>query len=298
MRDSETALLADGASVEHLASGAAWSEGPVWLPSTRRVRWSDIPRSRILEWDAGTGETSVVREHAEYPNGRTLDLEGRIVQCSHGRRAIERETPDGPEIVVDRWSGGRFHSPNDVVVASDGAIWFTDPPYGLHPNGREGRPAPREYEGCFVFRVDPRSGVAEPVITTMVEPNGLAFSPDERTLYVADTGFFGGAPEAKHILAFDVEGLGPAARGTTFARVPVGAADGFRVDEQGRVWTSAGDGVYVYAPDGTLVGGIPAPERISNVCFGGDDGTTLFLTAAGGLYGVRTTTRQAPRPPA
>ena len=169
-------------NLERLASDTQWSEGPVWLAETRSIRWSDIPNNRILEWHSATGETEVFREDAEFANGRTLDRHGRVVQCSHGRRAVERETPDGQQTVVDRWTGGRFNSPNDLVVASDGSIWFTDPPYGLHPSGREGRPGEQDYDGCYVFRWDPTTEEATPVVTDMVHPNGIAFSPDESAL--------------------------------------------------------------------------------------------------------------------
>jgi len=271
--------------LERLSDGTAWSEGPVWLAETRSVRWSDIPNNRILEWDSISGETGVFRDDAEFTNGRTLDTQGLVVQCSHGRRAIERETPEGPETVVDRWAGGRFNSPNDLVVASDGSIWFTDPPYGLHPSGHEGRPGEQEYDGCYVFRWDPTTNEAIPVVTDMVHPNGLAFSPDESVLYVSDTGFYGDHPEAKHILRFDLDGTHRPGPSAVFAVVPHGAADGFTVDEAGRVWTSAGDGVYVYAPSGELLAHIPVPETVSNVCFG--EGV-LYITAASGLYRVRT----------
>lgn len=271
-------------NLERLAGDAKWSEGPVWLSESRSVRWSDIPNNRILEWSSITGETRVFRHDAEFTNGRTLDLQGQVVQCSHGRRAIERESPDGPQTVVDRWAGGRFNSPNDLVAASDGSIWFTDPPYGLHPSGREGRPGEQEYDGCFVFRWDPSTDEATPVVTDMVHPNGLAFSPDESVLYVSDTGFYGDHPEAKHILRFELDGARLRGPGEVFAVVPVGAADGFVVDEAGRVWTSAGDGVYVYSPSGELLAHIPVPETVSNVCFGEGD---LFITAATGLYRVR-----------
>lgn len=271
-------------NLERLAGDTKWSEGPVWLAETRSVRWSDIPNNRILEWNSATGETSVFRDDAEFANGRKLDLQGHVVQCSHGRRAIERETPEGPQIVVDRWAGGRFNSPNDLAAASDGSIWFTDPPYGLHPSGREGRPGEQEYDGCYVFRWDPTTTEATPVVTDMVHPNGLAFSPDETVLYVSDTGFYGDHPEAKHILRFELDGTRPRGPGEVFAVVPVGASDGFLVDEAGRVWTSAGDGVYVYSPSGDLLAHIPVPETVANVCFGDGD---LYIAAESGLYRVR-----------
>lgn len=287
------APIAPGAALERLASDAVWSEGPIWLAEAGRLRWSDIPNDRILEWEAATGEVTTFRHPAEFANGRALDREGRVIQCSHGRRAIEREGVSGPEVLVDRWSGGRFNSPNDLAVASDGAIWFTDPPYGIDPSGREGHPGTSEYGGCFVFRWDPVTGAAEPVITSMVHPNGIAFSPDGSRLYVADTGFYAGHPEAQQIRVFEVDGSTASGPGMEFARPPVGASDGFTVDREGRLWSSAGDGIYIYAPDGTLVGHVPVPETVSNCTFGGDDGQDLFITASTSLYRIRTTTTAA-----
>lgn len=271
--------------LEKLWTGGEWLEGPVWLPATQSVRFSDIPNNRILEFDRATGETRVHREDVEYTNGRILDLEGRVVQCSHGRRAVEREVDGEVEVLVDRWEGGRFNSPNDVVVASDGAIWFTDPPYGIQASGREGHPGHQDYVGCFVFRLDPATGVASPVITDIVHPNGLAFSPDERLLYVTDTGVAGG-----HIRLYRVD----TGEGRVFA-TPPGTTDGLRVDTTGRVWTSAGEAVQVFSPNGDLLLDIPVPEVVSNVCFGGQDGTELYLTASASLYRIRTTTTDAAR---
>ncbi|WP_299166477.1 SMP-30/gluconolactonase/LRE family protein [uncultured Arthrobacter sp.] len=285
-------LVSSHEGLEQLHSGSVWTEGPLWLPATKRVRWSDIPNNRILEWDQVTGVASVYRKPAEYTNGRALDAHGRVVQCSHGRRALEREDAAGLEVLVERWEGGHFNSPNDLAVVSDGSIWFTDPPYGLHPSGREGYPGEQEYEGCFVFRFDLGSGIATPVITSMVHPNGIAFSPDETVLYVSDTGTHEHQPDSKCIMTFPVKGSG-VGRGRVFARVPVGAADGFAIDREARVWTSAGDGVYVYSPAGELLGHIPVPETVSNVCFGGENGDELFITASTSLYRIRTMTTGA-----
>lgn len=282
-------LVGSNERLEQLHSGSVWTEGPLWLPAPKRVRWSDIPNNRILEWDQATGVTSVYRKPAEYTNGRALDAEGRVVQCSHGRRALERENAAGPETLVERWEGGRFNSPNDLAVVSDGSIWFTDPPYGLQPSGREGYPGEQEYEGCFVFRFEPGSGTATPVITSMVHPNGIAFSPDETVLYVSDTGSRADQPDSRCIMAFSVADS-RVGSGSVFARVPVGAADGFALDREARVWTSAGDGVYVYSPAGELLGHIPVPETVSNVCFGGERGDELFITASTSLYRIRTMT--------
>ncbi|MCU1559775.1 SMP-30/gluconolactonase/LRE family protein [Mycetocola sp.] len=274
--------------LEKLWTGGEWLEGPVWVPGTRSVRFSDIPNNRILEFDRATGDTHVYRDDVEYTNGRTLDLDGRVVQCSHGRRAIEREVDGAVEVLVERWEGGRLNSPNDVIVASDGAIWFTDPPYGIQESGREGHPGVEEYGGCFVFRLDPASGIASPVITDLAHPNGLAFSPDEQLLYVTDTGLEG---DAGHIRVYQ-SGTG---EGRAFA-TPPGTADGLRIDAAGRVWTSAGEAVQVFSPDGELLLDLPVPEVVSNLCFGGPDGTELYLTASSSLYRVGTTTTAAVRP--
>nr|BFE60149.1 SMP-30/gluconolactonase/LRE family protein [Dactylosporangium thailandense] len=290
-----TDLFPPDAVLERLFTGATWSEGPVWLPSPRRLRWSDIPANRILEYDEATGATSVFRAEAEFPNGRTLDLQGRVVQCSHGRRAVERESEDGPRTLVDRWAGGRFNSPNDVVVASDGAIWFTDPPYGIHESGREGHPGRPEYGGCFVFRFDEAAGTIEPVVTDMVHPNGLAFSPDESILYVADTGYLQvpGAPGG--IRAYDVVGGTRCTGGRDLVEVRPGATDGLRVDVEGRIWSSSADSVQVFTPSGERLAVVPVPEKVANLCFGGDDARTLYITASTSLYRIRTTTTDARR---
>lgn len=290
MSDATHATPADphgliAGELEKLWTGGDWLEGPVWLPESQSVRFSDIPNNRILEFDRGTGETQVHRSDVEYTNGRILDLEGRVVQCSHGRRAVEREVDGEVEVLVDRWEGGRFNSPNDVVVASDGAIWFTDPPYGIQASGREGHPGHQDYVGCFVFRLDPGTGVATPVITDLVHPNGLAFSPGEQLLYVTDTGVTGG-----HIRVYRVD----TREGRIFA-TPPGTTDGLRVDTAGRVWTSAGDSVQVFAADGELLLDLPLPEVASNVCFGGPDGTELYITASANLYRIRTTVTDAAR---
>ncbi|UYN83157.1 MAG: SMP-30/gluconolactonase/LRE family protein [Microcella sp.] len=279
-------------TLERLATGCEWAEGPVWLPAPGRVRFSDVPGNRVLEWHAATGETTVYSHDSGFANGRTLDREGRVVQCSHGRRQVERDDAGTITSLCAEWQGRRFNSPNDVVVTSDGAVWFTDPPYGIHESGREGHPAEPEYGGCFVFRFDPSSGEVAAVITDMVHPNGLAFSPDETTLYVADTGYLQieGAPRA--IRAYRVRD-GEVAEGREVVAVTPGATDGLRVDVDGRIWSSSADSVQVFSHDGALLERIAVPETVSNVCFGGPDGTDLFITATTSLYRLRTTTRDA-----
>jgi gluconolactonase len=289
-----SSLLVPDWSLERLYTGTEWGEGPVWLPDAGALRWSDIPNNRIMQYHADTGETIVYRTGAEFTNGRTLDLDEAVVQCSHGRRAIERETDGEPVVLVDRWRGKRLNSPNDVVVASDGAIWFTDPPYGIISD-REGRIAPAEYGGCYVFRFDERRGELTPMVTDMVQPNGLAFSPDEGILYVSDTGWVRDKTAPRHIRAYDMVN-GVCVNGRVFAEIDEGLPDGFRVDEAGRVWSSAGAGMRVFAPSGELVQHVPVPEKVGNLCFGGPDGHDLYIAATSSLYRVRTTTRSTPRP--
>lgn len=292
-----TDLLASGAEMERLYTGAVWSEGPVWLPDQKALRWSDIPNNRILQYDPATGETQVYNEQAEFTNGRTLDLAGEVVQCSHGRRRVERDVDGVVTAIVDAFEGRRFNSPNDVVVASDGAVWFTDPPYGIHPSGHEGHPGDQEYGGCYVFRYDETTEELTPVITHMVHPNGLAFSPDEKILYVADTGVYaaehGGTPGPAQILAWDIVD-NRCVNPRFFADPDI--SDGLRVDTEGRVWSSSHSGVVVYAPDGTELQRIAVPEGVANLTFGGENGDDLYITATSSLYRIRTIATGAPRP--
>lgn len=291
-------LLRPGAVLERVASGTTWAEGPVWLPGRRAVRYSDIPANRILEFSEVTGRTTVYRESAEFPNGRALDLDGAVVQCSHGRRAVERDDGGAVRTLVDRWDGQRLNSPNDVVVCSDGAIWFTDPSYGIEKPG-EGHPGELEYGDHYVFRFEPGTGRLDPVVTDVEMPNGLAFSPDERVLYVADSslappsGRSSGRPGGHAICAYDVVDGRRAENGRVFVEVDPGLPDGIRVDADGNVWSSCADAVQVYSPSGELLERVPVPELVANLCFGGDDGSTLYVTASTGLYRIQTTTTDA-----
>jgi gluconolactonase len=280
---------------ERLWTGSRWSEGPVWLPALGAVRWSDIPNDRILQWSRESGETIVYDDAPEYTNGRTLDLAGQVVQCSHGRRRVERDVDGVVTAIVDAFDGHPLNSPNDVIVASDGAIWFTDPPYGIDAREIEGHAGEQEYGGCYVFRFVEETGELTAVITDMHRPNGLAFSPDESVLYVANTGE--GAGDTDYIRAFDIDG-GTVANGRFVANP--GAADGFRVDIEGRIWSSwsRGEtgGIVVYDPAGTELLRLDLGERTANLCFGGPDDDELYVTAASSLYRLRTTTTPAPRP--
>ncbi|MGF3057040.1 SMP-30/gluconolactonase/LRE family protein [Microbacterium sp. YY-01] len=294
LTESFSSLVAPGERVTRLTTAATWSEGPVWIPERRAVRWSDIPGNRIMEYAVETGETSVYKEGAEFTNGRTLDHDGSVIQCSHGRRRIERDRDGEVTPIVDSWNGVRFNSPNDVIVASDGTIWFTDPPYGITVPV-EGYPGEREYRDHYVFRHDPETGVTMPVVLDVEEPNGLAFSPDEKTLYVSDTSLASlGETGNHHIRAYDVDD-NRVKNGRVFATIERGIADGFRVDIEGNIWTSSLDAVLVYTPAGELIGRIPVPEKVGNVCFGGDDGTELFIAASTSIYHLKTLTRCAER---
>ncbi|CAG0950199.1 gluconolactonase [Burkholderiales bacterium] len=290
-------VVAHRPRLERLATGASWSEGPVWIADDDSVLWSDIPNDRMLRWSASDG-TSVWRERAGFTNGHTRDRDGSILHCSHGLRAVFRTNVDGSgqRIVADRWQGRRFNSPNDIVVKSDGTIWFTDPPYGLIIP-EEGHGGESEIGDCLVFRHDPRTGALDPVTDVPEHPNGLAFSPDEALLYVSDTSLAVPGHGSNHcIWVFDVtEGRG-LANGRVFAQVEPGVPDGFRVDARGWIYTSAQDGVQVLHTDGTLIGRIPVPEKVGNVTFGGPDRDVLHIAASTSLYRIRLATRGVQRP--
>jgi len=283
-------LIAADAAVERLATGATWSEGPLWLPAERVLRWSDIPGDRILEWDAADGSSRVHRAGVEFTNGRARWRDG-VVQCSHGRRAVEFEKDGEVSILVDRFGDARLNSPNDVAVHPDGALWFTDPPYGIvQPN--EGHPGVQEYGGCYVFRW--ADGELTPVVTDILRPNGLAFSPDASTLYVSDTSAALEDGPEHCIWAFRLVGHGAtvvAVDQRRLAEISPGVPDGIAVDVDGRIWTSSASGVQVISPDGEVLERIAVPEVVGNLCFGGDENDELFITASTSLYRIRTATR-------
>lgn len=286
------------ADVELLYDGCRWAEGPVWFADHGALVWSDIPNQRLLRWIEGQG-VSVFRSRTEFVNGNTRDRQGRLVSCEHGGRRVIRLEPDGSiTTIADRHDGKRLNSPNDVVVKSDGSIWFTDPTYGIDSD-YEGHAAPSEIGASNVYRIDPADGTVAAVVTDMVQPNGIAFSLDERILYVADTGasHVPGLPAT--IRAYDVaadgKSLGP---GRTFATCESGLFDGFRLDRLGNVWASSGDGVRCYAPDGTPIGVVPVPEVVSNLCFGGPNRNRLYITAQTSLYAIFVKIGGAPVAPA
>ncbi|WP_028032528.1 SMP-30/gluconolactonase/LRE family protein [Chelativorans sp. J32] len=279
-------LFSANARLECLYSGCAWSEGPAWFAAGRYLVWSDIPNDRMMRFDETDGTVSVFRQPAGYSNGNTVDRQGRLITCEHGNRRITRTEHDGTiTVIADAWQGKRLNSPNDIVVRSDGSIWFTDPTYGIDSD-YEGHRAESEMGASYVYRVDPLNGSVEAVVTDMVKPNGIAFSPDETKLYIGDTGRTHGAENPAHIRVFKVDETGGVSGGDVFAECTAGLFDGFRLDEDGRIWTSAGDGIHCYHPDGTLIGKIRVPEVVANCVFGGAKRNRLYIAATNSLYRV------------
>ncbi len=275
------------AELVRLTDGGTWAEGPVYLPREATVMYSDVRMDRGMRWSAATGG-AVWRRPNDHTNGNTLDREGRMVHCEHGNRRVARTELDGTrEGLVERYDGKPLNSPNDVVVKSDGTIWFTDPPYGIILED-EGTPAPQEQDACHVFRYDPDSDELTIATAAVIHPNGLAFSPDESLLYVTDTSFFIDPAHNRHIFVFDVVHGRTLGRRRDFTVMQPGLPDGLRVDVNGAVWSSAGDGIHLIDPDGSDLATIHVPEVTSNCVFGGAEGQTLFITASTSLYAIPT----------
>jgi len=273
------------AAVERLATGYRWVEGPVWFGDHRCLVWSDIPGNRMLRWDEATGVVTPFRSPADFANGHTRDRQGRLVSCEHLTRRVTRTEHDGSiTVLIDRFDGKPLNAPNDVVVASDGSVWFTDPGYGILSD-YEGRRAALELPTA-VYRLDPERGDAEPVVQDLERPNGLCFAPGESRLYVVDSG---STPGSIHV--YDVV-EGRVGAGRRFADMSPGSSDGIRCDSEGNLWASAGgggdgyDGVHVFAPDGTLIGQVLLPEACANLCFGGAAGNRLFMAASRSIYAL------------
>jgi gluconolactonase len=280
--------------LEKLYTGCRWAEGPAWLAAGRYLVWSDIPNDRIMRWDETDGSVSVFRQPAFNTNGHTVDAQGRLISCEHRGRCISRTEHDGSRTVLAaQVNGKRFNSPNDVVVKSDGSVWFTDPTYGI-ASDYEGDAAPSEIGAAHVYRLDPSSGEVRAVATDFLQPNGLAFSPDESMLYIADTGTSSAGVTPRHIRRFRVSADGRSlSGGEEFLVCPHGLFDGFRADVHGNLWCSAADGVYCFAPDGRLLGQVVVPEVVANVCFGGPKLNRLFICGTTSLYSVFLNTRAA-----
>jgi gluconolactonase len=282
--------------IERLAGGAIWAEGPVYLPDEDAVVWSDVRSDRVHRWTAAGGDGTLYAP-GDFANGHTLDRDGRILACEHGlRRVAQFEAGGSRTTIVDRHEGHRLNSPNDLVVASDGAVWFTDPPYGILDD-TEGHRADSELGGCFVFRFDRERRELTVASDALEHPNGLAFSPDESVLYVSDTSAARVPGGNHHIVAFDVvDGRRRLTNPRTFVVMDPGLADGLRVDVEGNVWTSAGDGIHVLDDRGVELGRILLPEVASNCVFGGRDGRRLFITATSSLWSLEVGIRGVATP--
>lgn len=288
-------FLLHNAPLERLATGCRWTEGPVWFGDARCLLFSDIPNDRILRWSEEEG-LSVYRSPSGFANGGTRDREGRLISCLHGARSVVRTEYHGAlTVLADSYSGKRLNSPNDVIVKSDGSIWFTDPHYGIMTD-YEGERAEQELP-CHVYRLDPRNGSLALVADSFQGPNGLAFSPDESRLYVAETGAMFDDDAKRHIRVFDVNSDGIGLRNERiFCEMSPGFADGFRCDEDGNLWSSAENGVHCISPEGELLGRILVPERVANLTFGGRARNRLFICATTSLYSIYLNRRGAERP--
>lgn len=277
-------LIHPNARLQQIGTGFEWAEGPVWFPASEMLLFSDIPAHRMMRWTAQTG-CSIFRENSDYSNGNSRDPQGRLITCHHGNRRVTRIEHDGSQsVLASHHAGKRLNSPNDLVAKSDGSIWFTDPTYGILSD-LEGYRAEPEQAGSFVYRIPPEGGEPQAVITNFTQPNGLCFSPDERLLYVAESGSSHDAEVPSVIRVFTIGADGRVAdEGRDFARIDAGLPDGIRCDNRGNLWSSAADGIQIFAPDGTLLGKILVPETVSNLCFGGPRGNRLFITATTSLY--------------
>jgi gluconolactonase len=289
------------AAVERLYTGARWTEGPVWFGDGRYLLFSDIPNNRILRWLEETGEVSVFRSPSNYANGNYRDLQGRLLSCEHDSRRVTRTEHDGtPTVLIDHFEGKKLNAPNDLAVHSNGSIWFTDPGYGIMSN-YEGHKAPFELP-ANVYRLDSKTLEVTVVVGDMDKPNGICFSPDEKRLYIVDTGIPKNPADPHPIRVYDVEDGMRLKNGRMFVNMSPGLSDGIRCDVDGNVWCAAGwagegyNGVHVFAPDGTLIGKIHLPEDCANICFGGPKKNRLFMAASQSLYAVYVGTEGAQTP--
>ncbi|UES59711.1 SMP-30/gluconolactonase/LRE family protein (plasmid) [Roseibium aggregatum] len=285
-------LIQKNARLRQLATGFEWTEGPVWFADHQHLFFSDIPANRMMRLTLD-GQVSTYRQPSDYSNGNTRDRQGRLVSCQHGTRSVTRTELDGTRTVIaDSYQGKRLNSPNDVIVQSTGAIWFSDPTYGILSD-YEGYTAEPEQVARNVFRVDPATGEVEAMITDFTQPNGLAFSADESVLYVAESGSSHDAGVPSVIRSFKLDDTGRILSDNVFATIDRGLPDGMRVDIAGNLWSSASDGIHCFHPDGTRLGKILVPEVVSNLCFGGMRGNRLLITATTSVYEIAVNARSA-----
>jgi len=279
--------------LEKLYSGVLWAEGPVWFADGQFLLFSDIPNNRLLRYVEGGG-VSLFRSPSRFSNGNTRDTSGRLVTCEHGSRSVTRTEIDGSiTVIADRYDGKRLNSPNDVVVSQDGAVWFSDPPYGILSD-YEGGKTPSEQKGNYVYRVDPVTGKVAIAADDFDKPNGLAFSPDESILYIADSGASHRENGPHQVRQFRVKD-GKLSGGEVFADIQPGVPDGLRVDTEGNLWISCGDGILCYSSEGACLGKILVPETVANLTFGGPMRNRLFITAHTSLYALYVNAKGAAR---
>ena len=289
------------AAVERLYTGTRWAEGPVWFGDGRYLLFSDIPNNRMLRWQEETGAVSVFRNPSNYSNGNTRDRQGRLLTCEHDARRLTRTEYDGAiTVLMDRFQGKMLNAPNDLAVHSDGAIWFSDPGYGIMSN-YEGHKAAFELPDN-VYRLDPKTREVTIVVGDLDKPNGICFSPDEKRLYLVDTGVPKRPTDPHPIYMYDVVDGVRLANRRLFVNMAPGTSDGIRCDVDGNIWSAAGwgpseyNGVHVFAPDGTLIGKIHLPETCANLCFGGIKKNRLFMAASQSLYALYVGTEGAQIP--
>jgi gluconolactonase len=288
-------LIVTSAGLDELYSGCRWAEGPVWFNDANQLLWSDIPNQRMLRWTPDGG-VSVYRQPSNFANGHTRDRQGRLISCEHGTRRVTRTETDGSiTVLAESFEGKRFNSPNDVVVKSDGTVWFTDPTYGILSD-YEGYRAEPEQKTRNVYRLDPASGELTAVVTDFLQPNGLAFSHDETVLYVADSAASHDESLPRHIRAFDVKDGKRLANGRIFCTIDKGIPDGIRADMNGNLWSSAADGVHCFDSSGKLLGKILVPQTVANLTFGGPKRNRLFIAATRSLYSIFVTATGAQVP--
>lgn len=289
--------IVGSARLDEISTGHRWTEGPVWFSDHDALYFSDIPNQRVHRYLPRDNSVSIFSEPSNYANGHTRDRQGRLISCEHGPRRVTRTELDGTlTVLADSFGGKRLNSPNDVVVKSDGSIWFTDPTYGIRSD-YEGYMSEPEQPVRGVYRIDGQTGEIRLMIGDFAQPNGLAFSPDERRLYVADSGASHDPDVPRHIRAFDLEqdGLAVVDRGP-FAVIDNGIPDGFRVDTDGWIWCSAADGVHVFDDTGKLCGKIRVPQVVSNLTFGGPRRNRLFITATTSVYALYVTAQGVQTP--